>query len=321
MVIVLYMICVLAAVFLIASLIAINRRETSPIQKGLNFTGLAAAVVIGSALIGLGAKDTGTMEVAALLEGAGQTMFVVALAFFSIRSCGMKMGRAPEVVLLAYLVLNVNLLLFLGRSLEAGPVFYFHQEEKGILGILYYGTGICNALICALAFHFTYNNYCNKKLETNQGAKWIAVINLVPAFGILLLFPVRQLLSCSLLPVVIAATWIAVVVIVYRYRMFDSLQMARDDIIETIEEGFVVIDALERILFVNERAKEIFPQLSMGDTRKRSLRDCSDRTRRRSKRTGGSTRSLWCLFMTRRPTKVPQSGSMTRPRSMNLPIH
>ncbi|MBP3296115.1 MAG: hypothetical protein J6M27_05995, partial [Lachnospiraceae bacterium] len=85
MVIALYMICVLAAVFLIASLIAINRRETSPIQKGLNFTGLAAAVVIGSALIGLGAKDTGTMEVAALLEGAGQTMFVVALAFFSIR--------------------------------------------------------------------------------------------------------------------------------------------------------------------------------------------------------------------------------------------
>ena len=264
MVIVLRVICILASAFLIASLIAINRRETSPIQKGLNFTGLAAAVVIGSALIGLGAKDTGTMEVAAILEGAGQTMFVVALAFFSIRSCGMKMGRAAEVALLAYLVLNVNLLLFLGRSMETGAVFYFRQQENEAFGVLYYYTGICNALICELAFHITFNNYCNKKLETNQGAKWIAVSNLIPAFGILLLFLVRQLLPAySLLPVVIAATWIAVVVIVYRYRMFDSLQMARDDIIETIEEGFVVIDALERILFVNERAKEIFPQLSM----------------------------------------------------------
>ena len=266
MILVLRVICLLAAAFLVASLVVVNRRETSPIQKGLNFTGLAAALVIVSALIGLWAKDTGSMEVAAQLEGAGQTMFVVSLALFSIRLGSLrKLVDMDAVILLGYMVLTGTLILFLGRSAEIGPFFYFRQEwlgDKFLFGALYYIIGVCNAAICTFGFYVTYDNYCNRKAEPNRGEKWLAVTNLMPLVGTLLMFLLKGVLPYSIQPVLIALTWVAVVVIVYRYRMFDSLQMARDDIIETIEEGFVVIDAMDRVLFVNERAKQIFPELS-----------------------------------------------------------
>ncbi len=266
MILVLRVICLLAAAFLVASLVVVNRRETSPIQKGLNFTGLAAALVIVSALIGLWAKDTGSMEVAAQLEGAGQTMFVVSLALFSIRLGSLrKLVDIDAVILLGYMLLTGTLILFLGRSAEIGPFFYFRQEwfgDKFLFGALYYIIGVCNAAICTFGFYVTYDNYCNRKTEPNQGEKWLAVANMMPLVGTLLMFLLKGVLPYSIQPVLIALTWVAVVVIVYRYRMFDSLQMARDDIIETIEEGFVVIDAMDRVLFVNERAKQIFPELS-----------------------------------------------------------
>ncbi|MBR3516196.1 MAG: response regulator [Lachnospiraceae bacterium] len=266
MILVLRVICILAAAFLVASLVVVNRRETSPIQKGLNFTGLAAALVIVSALIGLWAKDTGSMEVAAQLEGAGQTMFVVSLALFSIRLGSLrKLMDMDAVILLGYMLLTGTLILFLGRSAEIGPFFYFRQEwlgDKFLFGALYYIIGVCNAAICTFGFYVTYDNYCNRKTEPNQGEKWLAVANMVPLLGTLLMFLLKGILPYSIQPVLIALTWVAVVVIVYRYRMFDSLQMARDDIIETIEEGFVVIDAMDRVLFVNERAKQIFPELT-----------------------------------------------------------
>ncbi len=265
MILVLQVFCILATAFLAASLVAVNRRETSPIQKGLNFTGLAAALVICSALIGLWAKDVGSMEVAAQLEGLGQTMFVVSLALFSMRSCGVKTSMSFDVTLLVYMLLDCCLILFLGRENETGVLFYFHRgvwNEEALFGLLYYVTGLCNVSIGAFGFYVTYRNYRNKKLETNQGAKWLAVVNLVPALGILLMLFFAELLPYSLQPVTVVCSWALVIGIVYRYRMFDSLQMARDDIIETIEEGFVVIDALDRILFVNERAKQIFPELT-----------------------------------------------------------
>ena len=139
MILVLQVFCILATAFLAASLVAVNRRETSPIQKGLNFTGLAAALVICSALIGLWAKDVGSMEVAAQLEGLGQTMFVVSLALFSMRSCGVKTSMSFDVTLLVYMLLDCCLILFLGRENETGVLFYFHRgvwNEEALFGLL-----------------------------------------------------------------------------------------------------------------------------------------------------------------------------------------
>ncbi|MBR1470931.1 MAG: response regulator [Lachnospiraceae bacterium] len=267
MMLVLRLLCMIGAVFIVASLMIINRREPSTIQKGLNFTGLTAAVVVVGALFGLWAEDGGSRMTALQIEGIGSTMFVVSLAFFSIHSCGVKIPRAFRIPLLAYMLLGTAVILFSG-TLEMGAGGYFYRSLTGetLYGAVYYLIAICSIITGVFGFYITYSNYRNRMLDTNKGTRWLALANLLPALGSLLMMFLYQDLPYSVQPLIILLCWICVVGIVFRYRMFDSMQMARDDIIETIEEGFVVIDSLDRILFVNERAKEIFPELNYAAT-------------------------------------------------------
>ena len=51
--------------------------------------------------------------------------------------------------------------------------------------------------------------------------------------------------------------WGYIIAVVYHYRLFDSMQMAKDDILETIEDGFAVVDFNGKLIYVNEYANHL----------------------------------------------------------------
>jgi len=50
---------------------------------------------------------------------------------------------------------------------------------------------------------------------------------------------------------------------IFKFRLFDSVQTAKEDIINGIEDGFIVIDVRKNFLYANEVAYKLIPELSM----------------------------------------------------------
>ncbi len=245
----------------------INRGGYSVIVRGLNFLGIFASLTVIAFVSHLISKGTEGLMLAARIESVGICGFVIALAFFSIRSCWVEIPDSINVPILLYGCIH-TFAVFFGERIG---LHYFLAQNKSLAQTDYlYGAPqyihvLIMAFIGAFGLYITYQNYKNTLLETNKGCAHLAYLNMAPITGnVIGLFIPRYGFAISALTVL--ATWFAVWFVVRKWRMFDSMQMARDDIIETIEEGFVVIDSLDRILFINERSKTIFPELNYEAT-------------------------------------------------------
>ncbi len=250
-------------------LLIINRQETSSIQKGLNFISAAAIAAIYSALIGLWGNDDHAGCVAAGLEMLGAVWFVIALVFFSIKTCGARMPRIISLPVMFYGFVHSFLVMmagvfdtdFISLTALGGGVYSYKY------GLLYFiDLGFCS-VVGLLGAYVTYLNYRNAVLVANKGTRYLALVELFSVVALWVGALTPDLTGYSCLPFLILALWMLVFGIVNGFRMFDSMLMARDDIIETLEEGFVVIDALNRILFINEKARNIFPELNYEASR------------------------------------------------------
>lgn len=248
------------------TMILINIGEPSHVQKSLNFTGISVLIGLLGQSFSLWGSGERNVLISQQLQWMAVCAFVVALVFFSIRACGAETPSLIGVPFLVYLLIHSVLVI----SLPAMGVDLFTREELytgsvEIHPLLYMFASITSA-ISVFGFYITYRYYRNKMIETNSGTRWLAFLQLIPPVGIWL----HLLLAVhftELITFVMILCWVLVVGLVFRYRMFDSMIMARDDIIETIEDAFVVIDAMDRIIFVNEKASEIFPELNYEATR------------------------------------------------------
>ena len=68
-------------------------------------------------------------------------------------------------------------------------------------------------------------------------------------------------------PIVIAMTisMFCMMIAMVRYSYFDSLQAAVDNAFNHGNEGLIILDGEDRILFVNHRMKELFPDIRAGN--------------------------------------------------------
>ena len=246
----------------------INQGEPSFIQKGLNFTGLSVALGLIGFCLERGAENAQVMLCAGQLQFVSLGAFIVSLVFFSIRACGVDIPKMIRIPVMSILLAHVMLvMLWPGTDskylavYEGNSGFYF---DYGPLFIIEISVII---LIAAFGFYITFRYYLNKMIETNRGTPYLALAEMIPAIGAMLELAFAEAMPCTVMTIFILICWGVVVALVYRYRMFDSMIMARDDIIETIEEGFVVVDHMGRVLFVNEKAREIFPELNYDATR------------------------------------------------------
>lgn len=57
---------------------------------------------------------------------------------------------------------------------------------------------------------------------------------------------------------------LCVLIVIVRFHLFDTLQVAQEDILETMEEGFLVFQTDETVLYYNAAAKRFFPELEEG---------------------------------------------------------
>ncbi len=255
--------------FLLIAIFVFNRAETGPMIRAMNFTGAACLLAVFSLVPAFESGTLDSFRYTSLVISLCLCLYVLSLAILSVISCGVEIpsnfSRSMFVLGFLFCIAEViseglgNPAIVVERLSLGGPVpecsfgiMYF--VEIGIIGIL----GLAG-------FFVTFNNFWHGLIETNRGTGPLAFVNLIVPLVAAVIMPTGGL-ALLIIPGVMFISFMLTVLIVHRFRMFDPMQMARDDIIETIEEGFVVIDSADRVLFSNEKAGDIFPQLKYEAT-------------------------------------------------------
>ena len=68
----------------------------------------------------------------------------------------------------------------------------------------------------------------------------------------------------SVFPISLVISFALYVFAIYRLRLFDSVQTAIEDVVDTLEDGLIVIDVQKNFLYANKVAYDILPDLGIS---------------------------------------------------------
>ncbi|MDE6686913.1 MAG: response regulator, partial [Lachnospiraceae bacterium] len=201
--------------------------------------------------------------------------FTVLLSLLSLLCCNIRIPKAiytglslygiilTILILLSSLLpgqyLNMTVLKESMAGMLPGEVYPFH------LGVVKYIEIICSVAISLSAFCLLFRYHYVRQRNTNPGAGWLLMANILSAAANLILLADNKT-GFYWMNVLFGVCWGYIIAVVYRFRLFDSIQMAKDDILETIEDGFAVVDFNGKLLYANEYAKRVFPELNYEAT-------------------------------------------------------
>lgn len=87
------------------------------------------------------------------------------------------------------------------------------------------------------------------------------------------MFPMPELNLLHVYILLFVALVALISILLYRIRHYDPLRNAKDRIIDAIEEGFIVVGENGKILYHNEEARRLVPELALETTRLSALKD------------------------------------------------
>ena len=127
-------------------------------------------------------------------------------------------------------------------------------------GILYYINICYYALLAIGQDYILVQNYIKKRSRENRG---ILLMGLTYSAIIIANIPYILNLTGGLDTISFSATIGCVIfnVIIFRFRIFDSIQTAKDDIVQEITEAYIVVDTMNKVLYANAAAKHVFPDI------------------------------------------------------------
>ncbi len=284
---------VMESILLVGTLALINSGKTSDIQKILNFLGVSVALLLLGGFFSVSAVSMETLLSAYQIESIGAVFFVVLLSVLSMLCCNIRIPKGIYKGLLLYGMLAAFMILISALlpgwflKMSTLPEHTDHLMSEGmnrmlpgvaypfLPGMLKYIDSACSLLISLATFGLLFRHYHVRQRTTNPGAGWLLAANLLPAAGNLLLL-VDNKTGFYWMNVVLGICWGYIIAVVYRFRLFDSMQMAKDDILETIEDGFAVVDFNGKLLYANEYAKKAFPELNYEATQEQIVEKLMD---------------------------------------------
>ena len=266
---------IIECIVLLATMIMINRGKTSGIQKDLNFLGISVFLLMLGSFYALLVTERGALLPAYEIESIGAVFFVVLLSLLSMSCCNIKVPKGIFVTLLVFAIADCLMVLIsflypgcylqLATAQETGQYMLAGEQFPFEPGVLKYCEILLSSMAGTSTFYLLFVHYHKRQRSTNPGAGRLLIANLMPiAANLMLLLDHRT--GFYWMNLIFGICWGYIIAVVYRYRLFDSMQMAKDDILETIEDGFAVVDFNGKLIYVNEYARKIFPELNYEAT-------------------------------------------------------
>lgn len=266
---------IIESILLVGTMALINIGKTSDIQKILNFLGVSAALLLLGGFFALYAVSVEAMFLAYQIESIGAVFFIVLLSVLSMLCCNIRIPKGIYGGLILYGMVFAFLILvsslFPGHYLKMAGL---PESTAGMLpgerypflpGTVKYIEIFVSLAVGLTTFCLLFRHFHVRQRITNPGAGWLLAANLFPVIGLSIVLTDHET-GFYWMNAAFGICWAYIIAVVYRFRLFDSMQMAKDDILETIEDGFVVVDVNGKLLYANEYAKKVFPELNYEAT-------------------------------------------------------
>lgn len=248
-----------------ANLLVVGLQKSSENQKILMLASSCAFISILSYLFEIQATNISEMMLAVRFGYIGKSYVILFLLLFECRYCNVKI---PKALIHSLFVFNTFMLLLVltctqhnfyykSATISNSGFFPHLQFERGIGYYLFMASTLIMigySALLALTQCFKRKGYERKRIFL------LALAGLIPAImlalylsGILDVFdptPIGIIISCCL-----------VTVNVLNYGLLDTMQVARENVIQNIKEGLLIVDPNYQLLYANTVANEIFPEL------------------------------------------------------------
>ena len=244
-------------------------------QKYLGLVSVSAFICIIGCFLGDLAASGGELIVAAKIQYFGVAYLYTFLLLFVMRSCNIKVHTVvaaalifiDTIMLTGVLLMDYHDLFFEEYYAKKVGEFYQLVYTPGKLMIIWY---IYHFVLLANSLFITIRNQKTFKTKTSKFIFFFPI-----AFFTFWLCTVME--NFHIHPYarysefILVAALIIIAIIIFRFRIFDTIQVAKEDVVQNIDEGFFVIDIGKNLLYANDVALEILPELKLPNQQSRII--------------------------------------------------
>ncbi len=267
----------IAVVVAMGVVIVITMEKPSQPQKLLMLSSICILLNMVGYLLEILARSQEAAMVALKMQYLGVSFLLTFLLFFMARCCQYKIPTWLRWTLIGY-DLFICMIVF---TSEYHGLFYSFIDygwegsfPSLIIGrtFLYYFNMSYDLVLMLIQIVMSAKYYIANRNNTSRGFLLVGLTYISPFIGLVIYLsgvlgnfdplPVSQLIGCLVLARV-----------VIKYRIFDSLQTAKDDVIESVTEGFISVDVNRNLLIANNAATKLYPDLQIKSKQKEIIKE------------------------------------------------
>lgn len=257
------------------TLLFIARKKASETQKVLLIACGCAFVSVLAYTLEINAKSLEAMVMAIKFGYVGKCYVMLFLLMFMAYYCNLDI---PKIVFPTFLIFNTFMLMVI-ITCDKHQLYYknIRLSYEGLFPHAEFEKGICYWMMMAvmLGLMAWYIILCLMEVKKRKGIEkkrllLLSFSGLIPGYmltvyltGIMDVLdpvPLGIVLSCMLLTLNVT-----------KYGLLDTMELAREKIIENTTDGLVILDASYNLLYANDVARALFPDINNREIRENRI--------------------------------------------------
>lgn len=257
------------------TLLFVATKKASETQKVLLVACCCAFVSILAYTLEIHAKSLEAMVVAIKFGYMGKCYVLLFFLMFMAYYCNIDI---PKVVFQIFMVFN-TLMLGVIMTCDRHQLYYksIRFSDEGLFPHAEFEKGICYQMLMAvmLGLMVWYIILCLTEVKKRKGIEkkrllllsfsglipgYMLTIYLTGATDVLDPVPLGIVLSCVLLTLNVT-----------KYGLLDTMELAKGKIIENTKDGLVILDASYNLLYANDVARALFPDINNRESREEQM--------------------------------------------------
>lgn len=259
------------------TLLSIAKKKASETQKVLLIACCCAFVSILAYTLEINARSLEAMVMAVKFGYVGKCYVLLFFLMFMAYYCNIDI---PKLVFRSFLVFNTVMLLII-ITCDRHKLYYksIRLSYEGLFPHVELEKGVCYWMLMAvmLGLMAWYVILCLIEVKKRKGIEkkrllLLSFSGLIPGYmltvyltGIMNILdpvPLGIVLSCMLLTLN-----------VNKYGLLDTMELAREKIIENTKDGLVILDTSYNLLYANDVARALFPDINQAESREKQIKE------------------------------------------------
>lgn len=251
---------------LLVELIYTYFQSASKIQNILTMMEIALLLNFVGYLFELKATNLEEALTAVKISYLGKPFIALFMLLFVLEYCHVKLPKWLETLIILYQTSLTVMVL----TCEHHKLFYnrISFTEEGVFPHIVFGHGffynlytIVLFLYCIIVFYICLKKYSIVQRKNEKIQIWLILLMMLLTESSLLLFfsGVCKGYDCTLFGYLFATLLQSV--LMFRYHLFDTITLAREQAIDNLRDGIVVFNSSDVILYVNRQAKTLISEI------------------------------------------------------------